>query len=134
MSSNAFFTSIQSATQGDDSWVFRTLREFCEGIRQYIGEPVDCEMIPGSNDSEYGMEIKVVLSFHPIGLFQTLVRGYVPGDAKSLYLDLMDKQGPVGVKSEDDLRAKLTSYLKVPTVLETLDSLRRRSEVIRGSQ
>ncbi|MCX7046679.1 MAG: hypothetical protein NTX50_14485 [Candidatus Sumerlaeota bacterium] len=128
---NEFLTALETAPHDTGSWVIKTLREFCEGIEEYIGGAVDCNLIPGSNETSLGPETKIVLSYYPMGLFQTLLRAYIPSEAQSLHLDLMDGNGPVFVENEDNLRSKLKTFLNIPTVANTLASLRKHSRETR---
>jgi hypothetical protein len=105
------------------------LKKFCGAITEYIGGLVECSPVPGISGA-YGQEYKVILTFLPSAYSQTLVRAYLNEKGKP-YLDVSDKKGPQKCKDVADFARRLNEYLKVPTVLATLDTFRREVEARR---
>jgi hypothetical protein len=105
------------------------LKQFCAGITQYVGGHVECSPVPGIT-TNYGLEFKVILTFIPSAYSKTLLRAYLRADAPP-FIDVGDQQGPQPCNGLQDFAQRLTNYLRVQTVLETLDTYRKWAEAHR---
>ena len=102
---------------------FDVLREFCRGIKEFVGETIECDAVP-SQVVKYGQEYKVIITYYPSSYSSTLLRAYLNAEGTP-YLDVYDKQGPQRCQDVADFKQKLLNFLSVPGIADMLDEFKR---------
>jgi hypothetical protein len=102
---------------------FDVLRDFCRGVKDYVGETIECDAVP-SQHVNYGQEYKVIITYYPSSYSSTLLRAYLNPQGKP-YLDLYDKQGAQQCQDVDEFRQRLLAFLSVPGIADMLEEFKR---------
>jgi hypothetical protein len=127
MSKNDFLQALKkSKDDSKDLPGLNVLQEFCDAIKQFVGESIACDAVP-ANSVNYGQEYKVIITYYPSSYSSTLLRAYLNKQGKP-YLDVYDQKGPRACKDVQDLRQKLREFLTGPGVAEMLQRFRRDSD------
>jgi hypothetical protein len=133
---NPFLEALKQARRDAETPLqgMSDLKQFSAAIEQFIGSDyARCSAVPGGNATVYGQEYKVILTFLPSAYTQTLLRAYLKSDAAPS-LDVQDGKGPQKCKDIAEFKRRLQDFLKVKTVLATLETFRREATVLEATK
>lgn len=101
----------------------RVLEEFCEGIRSYRPQALDCQLILG-HPTNWGQEYRVVLISRRTDYEYTLLRAYVPATAGPVRVDFYDFKVR-DFADEKQLEDGLKDFLDLPATRSVIEQYAR---------
>jgi len=123
---NSFLETLQKNTIADHTSVaLDILDEFCDAIRAYTGNRLECWRTPGFSVN-MGQEWKIMLKPRARSYEQILLRAYVPIEGFPASLDLYD-DSIVTCNDEAALRRHLANFLKTKAIIETIMILSKQA-------
>jgi len=127
---NEFLEALKASKKASEELPgLDVLRTFCKGIKEYVGDTVECDALP-AQPVDYGQEYRVMITYFPSSYSHTLLRAYLNRQGRP-YLDVYDKKGPQQCKDVEDFRKKLVGFLSVPGIADMLEEFKRDTDTTR---
>jgi hypothetical protein len=120
-------TLLKNPVQRSDEQSLQVIDSFCQSIRDYTSQKVECWREPGFATS-FGQEWRVTIKPAARAYQQILFRAYVPLNGYPVQIDLYAGE-MTKCANEAALRKVLNNFLKQRTVQETIEYLSNSASV-----